>query len=86
MQFLGSGGFAECFLVTRLNDDKLFAAKITSKKKMSTRKNMESRLRCEIEIMKRLKHHNIVRYEDSFEDDEFVYIIMEYCEKIVNLI
>ena len=48
MTFLGNGGFADCYLVSRLNDGKLFAAKITSKKKMNTRKNMESRLRCEI--------------------------------------
>ncbi|KAF8821136.1 calcium-dependent protein kinase CDPK2 [Cardiosporidium cionae] len=40
------------------------------------------RMRCihrEINIMYQLKHPNIVKLYDTLEDDEFLYLVMEYC-------
>ena len=34
----------------------------------------------EAEIMKALNHQNIVKYEDSWTDDNYFYILMEYCK------
>ena len=36
--------------------------------------------RTEIEIMKICQHPNIIHFIDSYEDVEFIYIFMEYCE------
>ena len=36
----------------------------------------------EAAIMARLKHCNIVRIFKSFEDDNKLYIVMEYCENM----
>ncbi|KAF8820911.1 calcium-dependent protein kinase CDPK2 [Cardiosporidium cionae] len=39
-------------------------------------------MRCihrEINIMYQLKHPNVVKLYDTLEDDEFVYLVMEYC-------
>jgi len=34
-------------------------------------------LKVEIDIMKQIKHENIVKLYDVFEDENYVYIIME---------
>ena len=34
----------------------------------------------EINLLKKLDHPNIVKYYDYFEDEENIYIIMEYLE------
>ena len=36
--------------------------------------------RTEIEIMKICQHPNIIRFIDSYENADFIYIFMEYCE------
>ena len=35
----------------------------------------------EIAIMKKLKSQNIVQLIEDFEDNNFVYIVLEYCEQ-----
>ena len=81
---LGRGGFAACHLVIDVENGQKFAAKICPKKKEKMKKSSEVRLRSEIEILRRLSHANITKYEDHFEDSENVYLLMEYCEKIVS--
>ena len=34
----------------------------------------------EVKIIKKLKHENIVKYYDSFKDNNYLFIIMEYCQ------
>lgn len=36
-------------------------------------------LRKEVGILKKLDSPNIVKYHETYEDDESVYIVMEYC-------
>jgi len=33
----------------------------------------------EIAIIKELDHPNIVKYYETYQNDEFLYIVMEYC-------
>jgi len=33
----------------------------------------------EIEIIKTLNHPNIVKYYETYQNEEFLYIVMEYC-------
>lgn len=42
------------------------------------------RLQNEINIMKQLKHKNIVQLIDSFSDENNHYLVLELCEKLVN--
>lgn len=34
----------------------------------------------EIEIMTNLDHPNVVKYIESFEDEKYIHIVMEYCK------
>ena len=38
------------------------------------------RFRDEVKIMKELEHPNIIRLFETFEDDAFIYLVMELCE------
>lgn len=35
----------------------------------------------EANIMKKLRNKNIVRYVDSFEEEDYFYLVMEYCDR-----
>ncbi len=37
-------------------------------------------LRCELDIMRKLNHHNVVKVKAVFQDERKVLIIMEYIE------
>ena len=75
---LGSGSFSLVKLgVHKITKEKV-AVKIMDKIKMNTTR-LES-ARTEIEIMKICQHPNIIRFIDSYEDADKIYIFMEYCE------
>ena len=42
---------------------------------------MKETLRREIQIHKKLKHVNIVRMFTDLEDEDFIYLVMEYVNK-----
>ena len=75
---LGSGSFSLVKLaINKITKEKV-AVKIMDKKKMSSTR-LES-ARTEIEIMKICQHPNIIHFIDSYENADFIYIFMEYCE------
>ncbi len=55
---------------------KKYALKMISKKKYKT-KIQKRNLKMEIKIHKQLNHENIIKLYNSFEDDFFVYILLE---------
>ena len=61
------------------NKEQIFAIKLISKayvKKM----NLNEYIITEIECMQKYNHPNIVKLADYLEDDDFYYIVMEYCD------
>ncbi|CAF0921527.1 unnamed protein product [Brachionus calyciflorus] len=73
-EVLGTGAFSEVILARDLNTDQLVAIKCIKRKAL---KGKEEALHNEISVLKKLKHPNIVELLDTFEDDQFVYLIME---------
>ena len=59
--------------------DKKFALKMVSKANLAT-KLEKKMLKTEIKIHKPLKHENIIRLHYFFEDDFFLYIVMELAD------
>lgn len=58
----------------------IFAGKIVSKKYL-LKHNQKDKMTQEIHIHKMLKHTNIVTFHSFFEDNDFVYIVLELCRK-----
>ena len=78
-KLLGKGGFAKCYELKCLNNKKTYAVKIIDKATM-TKSSTKSKLKSEIKIHKSMSHINIVKFENYFEDNENVYILLEICK------
>ena len=77
ISILGTGGFGRVRLFRdKKNLDMKFAIK-TVKKDIMNRHAMKSLIR-EVEILRKLDHPNIVNYIETYEDEMFINIVMEY--------
>ncbi|KAJ4785573.1 Calcium-dependent protein kinase [Rhynchospora pubera] len=79
-KLLGHGQFGYTFVATdKSNGDKV-AVKRIDKNKMVLPVAVED-VKREVKILKQLKgHENVVHFYNAFEDDSYVYIVMELCE------
>ena len=73
---IGEGYFGKVQKAINLKTNKEYAVKVINKSKLSL-KNYKL-IHHEMNIMKLLNHPNIVSLVDYFEDDEFIYIVMDY--------
>ncbi|CCW70529.1 unnamed protein product [Phytomonas sp. Hart1] len=78
VRVLGKGSFGSAILIKRKVDNALFVVKEVSLLKMSKKERDEARHECT--ILQKLKHPNIVRYVEQFENQRSLYIVMEYCD------
>ncbi|KAF8939807.1 hypothetical protein BGZ58_008639 [Dissophora ornata] len=80
LESIGSGSFGLIRKVRRKTDGKILARKEIDYRKMSTKE--KEQLVAEVNILKDLKHPNIVEFLERVIDREhsFIYILMEYCE------
>jgi calcium-dependent protein kinase len=75
---LGTGSFGKVFLAENKADNShKVAIKVISKSKL-TSEEVES-LHFEVAILQQVDHPNIVKYYETYEDDKFVYLVMELC-------
>ncbi|KAJ3416636.1 G2-specific serine/threonine protein kinase [Chytridiales sp. JEL 0842] len=80
LDVIGSGSFGIIRKVRRKSDGMVLARKEIDYSKMSDKEKRQ--LVAEVNILRELRHPNIVRYYERFVDREkcMIYIIMEYCE------
>ena len=76
--FLGKGGFAKVYEIRNMELDHTQAVKVVPKATL-TKSRAKQKLQSEIRIHRTMHHANIVQFENFFEDEENVYIIMELC-------
>lgn len=77
-RFLGSGAFADVYEISKVVDPSVkYAVKIFQKDRLTER--TIKYINSEIDIHKTLKHKGIIRYYTSFEDCDFIYIILGLC-------
>ncbi|XP_061543038.1 calcium/calmodulin-dependent protein kinase type 1D-like isoform X2 [Phycodurus eques] len=69
---MGSGSFSEVFMVREKKTGKLFALKCLKKKHL-THSNLEN----EINVLKRIKHDNVIGLEDFYESQTHYYLVMQ---------
>ena len=80
---LGKGAFGQVFLFHSLDGKQNYAVKILLKELMP---DIELELiKEEIAILSSLDHPNVVNYIESFEDDRYLYLVMENIEGAIEL-
>ncbi len=80
-RFLGKGGFARAYEITRLSPlepEKSWALKVVNKANL-TRSKARQKLTSEIKIHRSLHHEHVVRFDRYFEDKDNVYIVLDIC-------
>ncbi|CAG9326259.1 unnamed protein product [Blepharisma stoltei] len=75
-QIIGSGHFGIVRIATFIGTNSKVAIKSIPKSSISYNSD---RLRTEIEILVQVDHPNIIRLIETYEDEKFIYIVMEYC-------
>lgn len=75
---LGKGAFAKVYKMTCLETNEQFAGKIVSKNFL-LKNRAKQKLMSEIKIHRTLHHTNIVQFFNYFEDEEYLYILVELC-------
>ena len=83
---LGKGSYGRVLQVKNKRTGEIRACKQLSKNKISNLKKFQK----EISILKKVDHPNIIKLYEVFEDDKYIYLIMEQCkggelfDKIIN--
>ena len=72
---LGKGGYSSVFLARSVQYDEYFAVKVTDITHCNYQQAMQ-----EIEMLKRLLHPNIINPYNCFQANNFLYVVLEYCE------
>lgn len=73
---LGSGAFGKVFLTFNKNlTDFKVAIKVMNKNKL--RDHIEA-IQEEVQILTKLDHPNIVKYYETYVDEKYIYLVMEY--------
>lgn len=83
LQFIGKGGYAVVFQVQQIISQKIFAAKVHSKKNIKDTDQLQM-VQNEVSILRLLRHPNIIRCYDVFEmkndeGEELIIIIEDFC-------
>ncbi|KAM4588767.1 calcium/calmodulin-dependent protein kinase IGa [Odontesthes bonariensis] len=69
---MGSGSFSEVFMVREKKTGNLYALKCLKKKHL-----VQSNLENEINVLRRIKHENVVELEDFYESRTHYYLVMQ---------
>jgi len=78
-KFLGKGSFGTVFELQSQDSGVVYAGKCIWKKHLKGKS--VKKIINEIEIHKILDHPNVVRFNRYFEDNDFVYFVLELCER-----
>ena len=77
VDFLGEGSFGKVFKAREISTGKIVAVK---KMSINHSEKKYSNIIKEINLLKHLDHPNIVKYYDYFEEEDYIYLMMEYLE------
>ncbi|XP_033631629.1 serine/threonine-protein kinase Nek1-like isoform X3 [Asterias rubens] len=75
---IGEGSFGKALLVVSKTDGKEYVIKEINISKMKRKEKEESKK--EVAVLRKMKHPNIVSYQDSFEELGNLYIVMDFCD------
>lgn len=76
LDVLGRGGYSVVHLVEHKKTGRKYALKCAARYKKG--RDRSERTYTEIKVLQKLKHPNIIRLKGYFEDDETIYLVLEY--------
>ena len=77
---LGAGAFGKVFLSESIADNTFkVAIKVLNKVKLE---NNLDQIKMEVEILTKLDHPNIVKYYETYDDNKYMYLVMEYVKGV----
>uniref|UniRef100_A0AAY4C6C4 Serine/threonine-protein kinase PLK1 n=1 Tax=Denticeps clupeoides TaxID=299321 RepID=A0AAY4C6C4_9TELE len=79
-RFLGKGGFAKCYEITDVDTKEVFAGKVVSKS-LLLKPHQKEKMSTEIAIHRSLDNPHVVGFRGFFEDDDFVFVVLEICRR-----
>ncbi|XP_041848646.1 serine/threonine-protein kinase PLK3 [Melanotaenia boesemani] len=79
-KLLGKGGFARCYEMTDLSNNKMYAVKVIPQSRVS-KPHQRDKIANEIELHRTLSHKHVVKFSHYFEDQENIYIFLELCSR-----
>ncbi|KAI3435734.1 hypothetical protein D9Q98_001792 [Chlorella vulgaris] len=77
LRLIGKGAFGEVRICRDRSTGKLVAVKKLKKAEM-VRRGQVDHVRAERNVLAEVQHHSIVKLYYSFQDEEFLYLVMEY--------
>ena len=76
---IGKGAYGKVFSAqSKVDPDVYVAIKVLNKKKMKQRELKV--IGQEVQILSTLDHPNIVKYFEAYEDENYLYLVMEQCK------
>ncbi|XP_042275971.1 serine/threonine-protein kinase Nek1-like isoform X2 [Thunnus maccoyii] len=75
---IGKGGFGKAILVKSKEDGHQYVIKEIGISRMSPEERQKAQK--EVEVLAEMSHPNIVQYKESFEEEDCLCIVMDYCE------
>lgn len=79
-KLLGKGGFARCYEMTDIANNKMYAVKVIPQSRVS-KPHQREKITNEIELHKTLQHKHVVKFSHHFEDQDNIYIFLELCSR-----
>jgi serine/threonine protein kinase len=79
-KLLGQGAFGKVYKVCSKKNKQVYALKVILKEEVKKYK-LEKQMQNEVKIMYSLDHANVVKLYDHFEDDESIFLIIEFAEE-----
>uniref|UniRef100_A0A8C9SJQ7 Serine/threonine-protein kinase PLK n=1 Tax=Scleropages formosus TaxID=113540 RepID=A0A8C9SJQ7_SCLFO len=79
-KFLGKGGFAKCYEITDVESKEVFAGKVVPKA-LLLKPHQKEKMSMELAIHKSLEHPHVVGFRGFFEDEDFVFVVLEICRR-----
>ena len=76
LEEIGKGGYSKVYLVENKKTKRRYALKQAMRYKKG--KDKTERTMTEIKVLRKLKHPNIIRLKGWFEDEENIYLVLEY--------
>ena len=79
--YMDAGCFGETFLSKKKGSNQLYATKRISVKSIIQEPILKNYIQNEIMILKKVKHPNIVKLLDVKIKKDYIYLVMEYCNR-----